>query len=253
MVRRSVGRSGLLVSPVAFGAFKIGRNEKTKYAQSYPLPDDQQVERLLNGVLDMGINLVDTAPAYGASEERVGRAIADRRSEYLLSTKVGETFADGNSTHDFSRQAITSSVERSLQRLRTDVLDFVFIHSDGRDLFILEKTDTVPALADLRRRGIIRFIGLSGKTVEGARKALAWADVLMIEYHPEDRSHEQVIDEAAAAGVGVFVKKPLASGRLTPSQAIPFILAKAGVGTLVVGTLSLDHLRNNVAIAQQVS
>lgn len=248
MVRRRLGKTGASVSPIALGAFKIGRNEQIKYARDYALPDDAETRRLLNGALDLGINLIDTAPAYGVSEERIGQFLAHRRGEYLLSTKAGETFENGQSTYDFSRQAITASVHRSLRRLRTDVLDFVFIHSDGRDLWILQETDAPAALRDLRQAGLIRFIGLSGKTPEGARAALPWADALMVEYHPGDFSHEALIADAAGRGVGILVKKPLASGSLDPASAIPFILANRAVSTLVIGTLSLEHLRQNLQL-----
>src|SRR5690348_3747969 len=97
MVRRTLGKTGLSVSPIAFGAFKIGRNEKIKYAQGYPLPTEEETARLLNGLLDLGINLIDTAPAYGLSEERIGRHISRRRGEFILSTKFGETFENGKS------------------------------------------------------------------------------------------------------------------------------------------------------------
>src|SRR5690554_164313 len=129
MVHRPLGTTGMMVSPIGFGAFKIGRNQGIKYAQSYELPDDREVEQLLNGVLDLGINYIDTAPAYGISEQRIGQAIGHRRTEYVLSTKVGETFTNGQSTFDYSSDAVRASIERSCKRLRTDVLDIVFIHS----------------------------------------------------------------------------------------------------------------------------
>src|SRR5204863_4838245 len=132
MVRRALGWTNLSVSPISFGAFKIGRNEKIKYAQAYPLPSEEEAGRLLNGVLDLGINLIDTAPAYGLSEQRIGRHISSRRREFILSTKVGETFENGKSTYDFSAKAIANSFERSLTRLKTASVDFLFIHSDGR-------------------------------------------------------------------------------------------------------------------------
>src|SRR5205814_2753133 len=107
--------------------FKIGRNEKIKYAQNYPLPTDVETAKLLNGVLDLGINLIDTAPAYGLSEERIGKHLAKRRPEFILSTKAGESFENGNSTYDFSPPGIAKSVERSLKRLKTDHVDFLFL------------------------------------------------------------------------------------------------------------------------------
>ncbi len=253
MVRRRLGSCGLAVSSIGFGAFKIGRNVWIKYAQGYDLPGDSAVDRLLNTVLDLGIKYIDTAPAYGISEERIGRAIAARRREFVLSTKVGETFDDGRSTYDFSERAVRTSIERSLERLRTDELDIVLIHSDGNDLQILNETDVVPTLIALRDAGVIKAIGLSAKTVDGARAALAWADVLMVEYHVRDQSHRPVIAEAAEAGVGVVVKKGLASGELDPAEAVPFVLSTAGVASLVIGSLGIDHIQANIRLAEEVS
>jgi len=249
--RRRLGRTGLDVSPIAFGAFKIGRNRGTKYLHGYDLPDDEAVDRMLNGVLDLGINLIDTAPAYGLSERRIGRALSHRRSEYAISTKAGESFHDGRSTYDFSSSAIRRSVQQSLERLSTDVVDILLLHSNGEDLAILKETDAVETLLDLRSAGLARAVGFSGKTVDGAYAALAWADVLMVEYHLQDRSHEGVVAEAAAADVGILVKKGLASGRLDPAQAVRFVLSNAAVGSLVIGSLSLDHLSDALAAVQR--
>jgi aryl-alcohol dehydrogenase-like predicted oxidoreductase len=247
MVRRKLGNTGLEVSPIGFGAFKIGRNEKIKYAQNYPLPSDEESGRLLNQVLDLGINLIDTAPAYGLSEERIGRHLSPRRKSFILSTKVGETFDAGHSAYDFSPRGVVTSVERSLKRLKTDAVDLLFLHSDGRDLEIQKQA--TDSLRQLKEQGKARFIGLSGKTVEGAQAALSWADALMIEYHPEDRAHEAVIEEAGRKGIAILIKKPLASGRLPPQEAIPFILQRPEVGSLIIGGLNLEHIRENLKIA----
>jgi aryl-alcohol dehydrogenase-like predicted oxidoreductase len=246
---RPLGRTGLSVSPIGFGGFKIGRNQKAKYPAAYELPTEGAVEALLDGLLRLGINYIDTAPAYGLSEERIGRLLHTRRREFVLGTKVGEDFSDGSSQHDFSADGVTASVERSLKRLKTDVVDVLLLHSDGRDLWILNETDAVAALCRCRDRGMARAIGLSGKTVEGARQALQWADVLMVEYHLEDRSHERVITDAAEGGVGIVVKKGLSSGHLSPGEAIPFVLANPHVSSLIVGGLSLFHFRENVELA----
>ncbi len=240
------------VTPLGFGAFKIGRNRQIKYPQGYDLPDAGAVETLLNAVLDMGVNYIDTAPAYGVSEERIGQAIAHRRKEFVLSTKVGETFEDGVSRHDYSAQATRDSVHRSLRRLRTEVLDLVLVHSDGRDLDILEQTDVVPTLQALRDEGLIGAVGLSGYTQAGFRAALAWADAIMVEYNLENRTLEAVIAEAREQGVAVMVKKGLASGRLNARAAIGFVLSNSGVTSLVVGGLSLDHLGDNLRLAREV-
>ena len=250
MVRRKLGKTGLEVSPIGFGAFKIGRNEKIKYAQNYPLPTEEEAGKLLNGVLDLGINLIDTAPAYGLSEERIGKLLAARRGEFVLSTKVGETFEGGQSIYDFSAVGIAKNVERSLKRLKTDRFDFLFLHSDGRDLEIQQEAAAV--MQRIKKEGKTRFIGMSGKTVDGARAALKWADAVMVEYHPNDPSHEKVIEDAAKAGVAILVKKPLASGKLPASLAIPFILKHPQVGSLVIGGLNLAHIQENLKIASGV-
>ncbi len=242
---RPIGRTGLAVPPLGFGAFKIGRNQGVKYPVPYDLPDEAAVGRLLNSVLDLGCTLIDTAPAYGLSEARIGQAIGHRRSEFVLSTKVGETFENGQSTYDFSAEGVRTSLERSLRNLKTDVLDLVFIHSNGHDQQILLETDTVAILQDYRARGLIRAIGLSGKTVAGAELGLKWADALMVEYHLQDTSHSQVMSQAAAAGVAVFVKKGLSSGKLAADESIRFVLGNADVTSLIVGGLNLDHFQEN--------
>lgn len=245
MQTRPLGQTGLLVTPLGFGAFKIGRNEKVKYPQPYDLPDDAAVERLLNGVLDAGINLIDTAPAYGISEERIGKSLASRRSEFVLSTKVGERFVNGESSFDFTAAGVRASVAESLRRLRTEAIDILFVHSNGDDLTIQQQTDVVPTLQKLKQLGYVRAIGFSGKTPAGAEAALAWADVVMVEYHLNDTSHSNVIASAASRGVGVVVKKGLASGHLPPAEALRFVLSNPHVASVIVGGLSLEHLKEN--------
>lgn len=242
-----------MVSPIGFGAFKIGRNLGIKYAQGYDLPDEHEVDRLLNGVLDLGINYIDTAPAYGLSEERIGRYLSHRRREFVLSTKVGETFESGSSSFDFSAKAVRDSVGRSRKRLKCDALELVFIHSNGDDDRVLHHSDVVPTLIEMKERGDVQFIGFSSKSIEGALAAMTqaggWADAIMVEYHLNDTSQEAVIAEAGKRDVGVVVKKGLASGKLSPQQAIPFLLNNPHVGSVVIGGLNLDHMRENYRIA----
>lgn len=249
---RSLGRTGLHVSPIGFGAFKIGRNTKTKYPQAYDLPDDQAVVRLLDELPGLGINLIDTAPSYGVSEERLGRHLAGRWHEFVLCTKTGERFESGESVWEYSRDAILRSVEQSCHRLRTDVLDILLIHSNGTDLEILQHSDAAATLLELKEQGVVRAVGFSGKTAQGAMLALEWADVLMVEYHLNDTSHQPVLEEAARRGTGVLIKKGLAAGHLSPEEAIPFVLEQAGVHSLVLGGLNPEHMRANVRTAAAV-
>lgn len=252
MQLRPLGTTGLEVTPIGFGAFKIGRNLGIKYTADYDLPSDSRVRELLDAVLALGIRYIDTAPAYGTSETRLGQVLAERQENCLVSTKVGETFDAGESRYDFSAEATRNSVALSRDRLGQDVLDLVLVHSDGNDVSIQEQAEVVETLQQLKDEGQIRAIGFSGKTVEGARRALAWADVLMVEYHLEDPSHGKVIDEARQQGAGVIVKKGLASGRLDPEKAIPFVFDHPGVSSLVVGSLDPRHLAANVALLDDV-
>ncbi|MCP3904651.1 MAG: aldo/keto reductase [Planctomycetes bacterium] len=247
-----LGTTGLRVSPVGFGAFKIGRNVGIKYPDDYALPDEDAVYGLVNGVINLGINFLDTAPAYGTSEERLGLALEGRRHEVVLCTKAGETFASGRSSFDFSEAGIRASVHRSLERLRTDVIDLLLVHSDGNDQHVLEHTDAPATMVALREEGLARAVGFSGKTVDGARAAFAWSDAIMVEYHLEDVAHEDVIAEAHGRGIGVLVKKGLASGRLPPPDAIRFVLGNPAVTSMVIGGLSRDHLAENVRVAKSV-
>lgn len=250
--QQPLGQSGLKVSPIGFGAFKIGRNQGIKYPSGYELPDQRTVDRLLNEVLDLGINYIDTAPAYGLSEERIGQAIAHRRREYIISTKAGEIFENGRSSYDFTQRAVHQSVHRSLRRLRTDVLDIVFVHATHDDRNVLDETDVVPALHALRDEGLILRIGLSAYTTEAFDAALSWADAIMLEYHLENRTLEPVMAAASERSVAVIVKKGLGSGHLHAAQAIEFVLSNTGVTSLLIGSLNLNHLRDNVRVAMAV-
>jgi aryl-alcohol dehydrogenase-like predicted oxidoreductase len=239
-----------LISPIGLGAFKIGRNQGTKYEQAYELPDDPSVERLLNGALGLGVTFIDTAPAYGVSEERIGRFLSHRRAEFVLSTKVGERYENGQSTYDFSRDTIRQSIEHSLRQLRTDVLDLVFIHAPRNDFAVVNDSDAPRTLVELRDRGMIRAVGFSGYTVDAFQKTMDWADAMMLEYHPNDRSLEPVIAEAAAKDKIVIVKKGLASGRIPGEQAIGFVLGNPGVTSVVIGSVNLQHMAENVMTAR---
>lgn len=249
MDQRPLGHTGLSVSHLGWGTVKIGRNTSVKFPEAFDLPDEAEAIAITHGMLDLGITLIDTAPAYGLAEERIGMALAERRDEVVLCTKVGETFDNGQCHHDFSGAAARTSLAQSLRRLRTDHVDIVLVHSDGNDLAIQHDTDLIETLQDLRQQGMTRTIGFSGKTPAGAQAALAWADVLMCEYTVGHCSHEDVIVEAAEAGVGVLLKKVLASGHLDAPAALQFVLRDATIAPLissaVVGSLSVERMREN--------
>jgi aryl-alcohol dehydrogenase-like predicted oxidoreductase len=243
VLMRLLTPQGLAVFPIGIGAVAWGRDKGLKYASR--LPSDAEIDTLVAEAESMGINLIDTAPAYGTSEERIGRALAGRRARWVIATKAGEAFDGERSSFDFSQAGIEASVTRSLQRLRTDYLDLVCIHSDGVDEGEAKFTAAAEALAELKARGDIRFIGFSGKTVEGGLWATRWADILMVTWNELDRDQAPVIDEARRRHVGVLAKKPLASGRL-PASALRFATGTLGVAGAILGTTNPAHLKDAV-------
>lgn len=253
--RRRLGRTGIEVGVLGLGTVKLGRNQGVKYPRGFAIPDDDAVRELLTLAADLGINLVDTAPSYGSSEERLGQLLPGPRERWVLCTKVGEDFAAGISRHDFSPAAVRESVERSLRRLRTDRLDLVLIHSDGNDLDIIEHSGALEALAELKREGKLRALGMSTKTLAGGLRAAELCDVLMVTWNLADESQVPVIDRCRELGTGVLIKKALASGHAATGgdpvrAAFAQLLGHPGVASLVVGTIDPEHLRANAAAAR---
>ena len=247
MELRPLGATGIRVSPLGLGSVKFGRNEQVKYPQPFAIPDDRTVRALLEQARGLGINLIDTAPAYGTSQERLGRLLPGPRQEWVIVSKVGEFFEQGQSRFDFSYDTTLRTVERSLQTLRTDYLDVVLIHSDGDDLRILEQEGVLDALRELKAQGKIRAHGMSGKTVAGGVRAVAATDVVMVTYNPAEREELPVLAAAAAANKGVLIKKGLQSGHASDVEAaLRFIFAQPGVGSVIVGTINPKHLADNV-------
>jgi aryl-alcohol dehydrogenase-like predicted oxidoreductase len=249
---RELGATGMRVSLLGLGTVKFGRNEGLAYPAPPSLPSDRDLVRLLGQAQDLGINLLDTAPAYGSSEERLGELLARQRDLWMISTKVGESFDRGSSTYDFSPEHVRASVVRSLQRLRTDRLDIVLVHSDGDDRAIIERYGTLDALAQLKREGSIRAFGMSHKTVAGGVAAVEHCDLVMTTLSETRRAELAVVAAAHAHRCGVLVKKPLDSGRAANDprrvgSALRYLKTIDGVSSIVVGTTDPAHLRANAA------
>lgn len=249
---RRLGQTGMEVSCLGLGTVKFGRNQEVKYPTSFALPEDSEVLALLDQAKQAGINLIDTAPAYGNSEQRLGRLL-NAREEWIICTKVGEEFTNGKSFYDFSAEHTRRSIERSLRDIKTDYLDVVLIHSDGRDEHILENTDCFPTLLQLKQEGLIRAIGMSTKTVSGGLKAVTLTDVVMVTYNLAMQDDGPVIDAARAANKGVMIKKALNSGHAcaggagSAEESLRFVLQREGVSTAIIGTLNPKHLAANIA------
>ncbi len=252
--KRPIAQTGITVSPIGFGTVKLGRNQKVHYPHSFSLPSDQEAANLLALAQDCGINLLDTAPAYGESEERLGKLLAGKRQDWVLATKVGEEFIEGESHFDFSPAAMRKSVERSLKRLNTDYLDLVLVHSNGEDVKLIKQDAVFETLADLKKSGKIRAYGMSTKSIEGGLLAVNHSDVVMVTYNPHQFAEQPVLVHAHKQGKGIFIKKALASGHLNKlgahadpvKAAFHFIFQEPGVTSIILGTINPEHLQHNI-------
>ena len=257
-LHRPLGNTGLIVSPLGLGTVTLGRDQGVKDPNGVTIPDDAAARALLDQARALGINLIDTAPAYGVSEQRLGPLLRGQRENWVIVSKVGEEFDNGQSRFDFSPAHTRLSVERSLQRLETDRIDLVLVHSDGNDVAILRDSGVYETLAELKREGKIRAFGLSGKTVEGGLLALERGDCAMVTYNLAERREQAVLDHAATHGKGILIKKALASGHAVLAGEDPvrasfeLVFGHPGVTAAIVGTINPQHLAANAATAAAV-
>jgi aryl-alcohol dehydrogenase-like predicted oxidoreductase len=273
MEQRRLGNTNLKVSRLGVGLAEIG---------SLSLGQMGVARRMLNTALDNGINFFDTAACYGNSEELVGRAVAERRGEFYLSTKAGHA-AGAYSGRSWTAETVRDSIERSLRRLRTDHLDVVHLHSCG--VQVLERGDVIQALQDAKQAGKTRYIGYSGDN-----EAAAWAvksglfDTLQTSYNPVDqRARSQLFPRAEEQGVGIIAKRPIANAawgtETSPSSyaaeyhrraqiiaekgpisgapddpillALGFTLAHEAIDTAIIGTSDPEHMKANIRLVEQ--
>lgn len=244
-----------MVSVLGLGTVKLGRREGVKYPDAFDLPTDERARHLLSTAKTLGINLIDTAPAYGTSERRLGELLDGRWDDWVIVTKAGETFEDGRSSFDFTPHAIRESVERSLDRLKATRLGAVLLHSDGNDLEIINESGAVEMLVELRDAGVIGAPGVSTKTRAGGLRAVErlaelGGGVAMVTHNLAYDGELEVIERAAEKGVGVLVKKGLQSGHAgNVADSIRHVIGTNGVTSLIVGTINTEHLKENALAA----
>lgn len=255
MIKRPLGSTGIDISVLGLGTVKIGRNQQVKYPQGFELPDDKAVSELFELARSLGINFIDTAPAYGSSEQRLGQLLPDRH-DWVVMTKVGEIFEDGQSRFDFSYDHTIKSVEESLRRLKRDMVDVVLVHSDGNDMSIIHNEAVFEALEKLKQRGLIKAAGMSTKTVEGGCWVVENSDVVMATANLEYNDDNPVLEMAEKLNKGVVIKKGLQSGHAAGAGGIEasfrHVLTQAGVSSMIVGTINPSHLTSNVATVDMI-
>jgi aryl-alcohol dehydrogenase-like predicted oxidoreductase len=267
MQYRKFGSSNLEVSALGFGAMHIN-DERTS---------DHEAEVLLNQVLDLGINLIDTARGYGLSEERIGKFISHRRSDYVLSTKVGYGI-EGH--EDWTYSCITAGVDEALKKMNTDYIDIVHLHSCP--IGTLQHGEVTRALLDTVKAGKVRVAAYSGENDEldfsiecgsfgGIQTSISICD---------QRSINSRLELMKQKGIGVIAKRPLAGAiwrfdqspqthaegnywhrfktmDINPGPlgwhelALRFAAHLDGVSSCIVGTSKIPHLQNNIEVVDK--
>jgi len=252
IMTRALGRTGADVTILGYGAMELRGQPRG------PEITDEDAGHLLNAVLDGGINLIDTSPDYGRSEELIGTYLSHRRDEFFLASKCGcpiETPADAPPPypHDYSKQNVRAAVERSLRRLRTDRLDLVQVHMSP-SVATLDENGTIEELNDLRAEGKVRFIGMSGilPNLPG-HIAMNVFDAFQIPYSAVQRDHENLITEAVDKGAGTLIRGGAARGAASEEKnwSNGPLTQEPGLGQRNWETSGVEDLINEAGIGRQ--
>jgi len=262
MEKRKLGKTGMDVTVLGFGAAEIGFRG---------VPQDT-VDRLINGALDAGLNIIDTAECYPASEEKIGQAVSSRRDEFFLFSKTGH---EGDGDH-WNPAKMAAAVDRSLKRLQTDRLDLLQLHSCSEEQ--LRQGHVVEVVQRARDAGKTRFIGYSGDGRAALHAVESGVfDTLQISVSIADQEAlDLVLPAAQKRGLGVIAKRPIANAIWKQSShpdpyyqayserlhqldydflkgdlkqavgtALRFTLSVDGVHTAIVGTTQPGRWREN--------
>jgi hypothetical protein len=214
MDRRAFGATGLEVSAIGFGCQEVGGG--------YGDVDEREFARAVGHALDRGINLFDTAEAYGsgASEEALGRALRGRRDEAVVSTKFGTGYQDRPNFRDGRAERVRASIDGSLQRLGTDHVDVYTVHWPDRSVPFAE---TLGALDDLVHDGKVRFVGVSNFTAEELAECVQVRRIDAVQYvHGlfDRRMEEEILPYCAANDIAFVGYGSLAYGLLSGTMGV---------------------------------
>ena len=272
----TLGRTGLEVTELGYGAMEV---RGSRIWGGRPI-EDRDAETILNAVVDQGITFIDTANDYGRSEEYIGRYLSRRRDEYVLATKCGCTVVRRDETtddtpHVWTRENLFRGLHESLERMRTDHVDLIQLHNPSVEQ--CEENDLVAVLQEMKAQGKARWVGISS-TEPHLETFIGWGvfDTFQIPYSALERQHEALITAAADSGAGVIVRGGVARGepgaglgaqdrwagwegarlddlRDEGESRTAFLLrftnSHPGMSTNIVGTKSVEHLRENIAAA----
>ena len=272
MIKKRLGRTGLEVTQLGYGSMGL-RGPKTWGVR---VVSEEHAEAFLNGVLDAGINFIDTSPDYGVSEQRIGRYLSARRKEFYLATKCGCVYTQHQDhleiDHVWSKDVLERNIHTSLERLRTDYVDLLQFH--GGDAETLQRAGLIELMRAFRDQGLVRFMGASSSLPHlPGLIALGVFDAFQIPYSCLARQHHDLISQAAATGAGVIIRGGIAQGgpdaeiqrpvlndiwnRAQLDEVLPpgmkraelilrYTLSHPNCDTTIVGTCNSGHLAENL-------
>jgi aryl-alcohol dehydrogenase-like predicted oxidoreductase len=221
MEYREIGKTGMKVSNISFGASSLG-------GVFHSLKEEEGIKAVHTAV-DKGINFIDVSPYYGylKSEIVLGKALKTiDRNKYYLSTKVGRYGKDGSNHWDYSAKCATESVYKSLERLNVDYLDIINVHDiEFADLELVCR-ETLPALTELRDKGIVKHVGITNLTLHHFKYVIDHVPAGTVEsilsfchYCLNDDALTDYLDYFEERGIGVINASPFSMGLLTEKGA----------------------------------
>ena len=213
---RTLGRTGLQVSEISLGTVEIGLDYGIDAGGRAHRPPEEAAAQLLNRALDLGVNFIDTARAYGEAEAIIGRVLAGRRKEFVLCSKVQPRTEENLSPGEL-REKLRESVHTSLRLLQTDVLDILMIHSPPTA--VIMSGEVTGILEEMRAEGKLRWIGASLYGEEAPLRTIESGqfDCMQLACSALDRRLEKTaLPEAEKRGIGVVARSVLLKGILTP-------------------------------------
>ena len=274
MFKKILGNTGLEVSTLSFGGMEIRRL------------DDSGADRILNAALDGGITYIDSSPEYFFSEERIGKAISHRRSEYILATKCGDTM-DKSNPYSYDEKTLMKNLEESLVRMKTDYIDVWQLHALLPEM--LPGGDCDEAIGCMQRavkEGKVRFLGASMRngrdgqerypdrfTYDTMDVVMHWKnlDVFQVVYGAMTRMSERRIEKAAALGKGIIargaikrykddydaryeqskIEELFEQGESKTDFLVRYSISHKGIASSVIGTANVEHLMMNIKAAEK--
>ncbi len=276
MEQHTLGNTGLKVTALGYGAMEV----RGKRVWNGRPVTEEQVKRILNAVLDAGINFIDTSFDYGRSEEFIGKYVSHRRGEFYLATKCGCSFVDkgdyDETPHVWTRENLLHNIEHSLRLLNTDYVDIWQLHNPSVEQ--VNEEDLVRVMEQVQQQGKVRWIGISS-TLPHINTYIEWRKfaTFQIPYSALERQHESVITQASQAGAGTIIRggvargapvesglgnkdrwaiwekagldELLASGETRTGFLLRFTLSHPDMDTTIVGTLTPEHLQDNLRAA----